>query len=467
VPTSYLFQIIKKIIIILLITSFQSYLKAQCTQSIAANAYQTIVVNKDGTLWSWGDNKYGQLGNGTNTTSTKPLQVGTATDWLMTSTTNSQTFAIKKNGTLWAWGYNYDGQLGDSTSTDTNKPIQIGTATDWQSVSVSGYVLAVKKDGTLWAWGSNEFYKLGDSTNIKRYRPTKIGTQNDWATVEAGAQTSYALKKDGSLWAWGANYNGQVGDGTNIDKRVPTRVGTSNDWAAIAAKYSFATALKKDGTLWAWGVNFSGQLGNGTLNDANVPTKIGVDTDWASMSTGTIHVVAAKKDGTLWAWGKNDSGQFGNGNTDNVAVLTPTKISTINNLKAVYTALYHTVALKKDGTLWAWGKNQFGQLGNNTNFVNSFTPFQIASVSGCATGSSEINISDSYKIFPNPTKDVLNIDDQIEMGSDIKIYNLTGTITKNVKATSNVIDVSQMPTGLYFISFTSNNHHIIKQFIRI
>ena len=184
-----------------------------------------------------------------------------STSMQLVSTTYN-TFVIKSDHTLWAWGSNLFGCLGDGTGQDKNVPTQIGSDTNWALISSSGtHTVAIKTDGTLWTWGDNQYGQLGDGTSgylsngltNRKLVPEQIGTDIDWTDVTAGGECTLAIKKDGSLWAWGADINGQLGDGNygdQYDKNVPTRVGTGNDWVHIAAYYC-VLAIKKDGTLWS------------------------------------------------------------------------------------------------------------------------------------------------------------------------------------------------------------------------
>ena len=189
---------------------------------------------------------------------------------------------------------------------------------DWAAVSAgSNRTVAIRTDGTLWAWGSNNSGQLGNGTKTRRSDPIQVGSAKNWATVSAGDGYTVALRTNGTLWAWGSNHSGQLGDGTKTDRSVPVQVGPDRDWAAVSAGDGYTVALKTDGTLWAWGRNDSGQLGDGTNTDRSVPVQVGSDRDWAAASAGRIikngFTVAVKKDGTLWAWGSNDSGQLGDG----------------------------------------------------------------------------------------------------------------------------------------------------------
>jgi alpha-tubulin suppressor-like RCC1 family protein len=247
----------------------------------------------------------------------------------------------------------------------------------WTSTSASIYTtFAIKSDGTLWGCGGNFNGQLGDGTTIDRNSFIQIGNDSDWKIVLAGESHTLAIKLDGTLWAWGYNNYGELGDGTNVDKLNPIQVGTDNDWKDISATYWSNLALKNDGSLWAWGFNLDfGQLGDGTNINKFIPTQIGTDTDWSKISAGAAHSLAIKTNGTLWAWGRNAEGQFGNGN--NVDSYIPIQIGQDANWKQAIAGQYHTLALKNNGTLFSSGNNDYGALGLVVNSGEEFILKQI------------------------------------------------------------------------------------------
>ncbi len=335
----------------------------------------TLEVRSDGTLWAWGYNGYGQLGDTTYTTRTTPTQVGTGNIWAAVAAGYNHSIALNTAGTLWAWGDNGYGQLGDGTYTNRTTPTQLGTDTTWSAIAAGYYnTFAIKRDGTLWTWGNNGNGQLGDGTYTNRTTPTQVGTDTTWSAVAAGLYHTLAIKRDGTLWAWGYNYYGQLGNGTYNTRTTPTQVGTDTTWSAVAAGLYHTLAIKRDGTLWAWGYNYNGQLGDSTNYTRTTPTQVGTDTTWSAVAAGYYHSTAIKRDGTLWAWGYNYYGQLGDNTNFNRT--TPTQVGTDTTWSVIAAGLYHTLAQKRDGTLWAWGYNSDGELGDGTT-VNKTTPIAV------------------------------------------------------------------------------------------
>ena len=256
-----------------------------------------------------GGNWSGQLGDGTTSNKSSPIQVGTDTDWTGIASGGSFTVALKKNGTIWAWGDNEKGQLGDGTTTSRSSPAQVGTDTNWVDITTGvRHSLALKSDGTLWAWGGNNLGQLAtshsDSCGPGKFcskTPIQVGSDTNWADVEAIAYFSVALKSDGTLWVLG------TGDSNKIIP--PVQIGADSDWVATAG----IIMLKSDGTLWSWGNDLQSSSGDNEMYSVSFPVQIGADSNWVAAAVGDHHRMALKSNGTLWGWGRNSSGQLGDG----------------------------------------------------------------------------------------------------------------------------------------------------------
>lgn len=243
------------------------------------------------------------------------------------------------------------------------------TLSIWTEVSGGTvHTIARKTNGTLWAWGGNTYSQLGLGDTTQRLTPTQVGTGTDWVQVSAGNGYTIARKTDNTIWAWGLNYYGHLGFGNpSIASPVltPTQVGTDTDWAEVTAGPFYIIARKTNNTLWAWGDNNVGQLGLGDMISRTAPTQIGFDTDWREVAMGkngnSPYTLGLKDNGTLWAWGWNDSGQLGLGDT--ISRTAPAQVGLNTNWAEVSAGKGHTVARKTNGTLWAWGRNSSGQLG--------------------------------------------------------------------------------------------------------
>jgi alpha-tubulin suppressor-like RCC1 family protein len=345
-------------------------------RKIATSYFFSVVVKDDGSLWSFGLNSNGQLGDGSTEKWPIPIQVGADYDWHQVSVGQSHVLALKSNGTLWSWGYNGYGQLGDGTTIEKHFPVQIGTDTDWVLIEAGAYhSMAIKSDGTLWGWGSNFSCELGDGINSIRHTPRMIGVDNNWLNVAASLSFTLGVKSDGTLWAWGRNNVGQLGTGTTVNQRSPVQVGAANDWFAVSTGASHTVALKRDGTLWAWGVNYYGQIGDGTVIDRYSPVQIGSDSDWIQLTAGAYHSLAIKEDGTLWGWGYNGWYQLGLGASG--FQYSPVRIGNDSDWYEVAGGGWHTVARKTVETFWGWGHNLYGQNGDGTTTQPGRTPKMI------------------------------------------------------------------------------------------
>ena len=362
----------------------------------AAGSSHNMVVANDGSLWAWGANWDGQLGIGDNEpylfNAYAPIQVGTDTDWVSVTVGNDHTLAIKADGTLWGWGSNLFGEVGIydyvtfSHFSNSATPIQIGSDRDWASVTTGDSVtFAIKTDGTLWTWGINlAYYNNPVDEPYSFYTPVQLGTDANWdsVTIASGSDLSHviALKTDGTIWAWGENWGGQLGIGLNenltyID--TPIQVGSDTDWTSVITGGRITFAIKTDGTLWTWGQNLANK-GSDDLDEPYeyyTPVQVGADSNWVSVTTGKFvgYMIALKSDGTIWAWGANWDGQLGmgyDGNDGGGEYHTLVQVGSDSDWVSVVAGKEYTIAIKLDGSLWAWGR---APIGNDTD-INSYIP---------------------------------------------------------------------------------------------
>lgn len=282
---------------------------------------------------------------------------------------------IKTDGTLWTWGTNCCGQLGTAQSafgiSRSSPGTTSGGGTNWCFASTGSYatVLAIKTDGTLWTWGSNQFGQLGNNSSGSGYRNspgTTAGAGTNWITGSSGNRFNVGIKSDGTLWTWGLSWSGRLGHGNDtVCRSSPATVaGGGTTWCRSSSAYSHTLALKTDGTLWAWGINNYGGLGNGTdtVSRTSPESTAGGGTNWSFVSAGTNNSSAAiKTDGTLWTWGRNNAGELGDGTTSNRC--SPVTVAGGGTTWChVAMNVNSALSIKTDGTLWTWGCNSSGQL---------------------------------------------------------------------------------------------------------
>jgi alpha-tubulin suppressor-like RCC1 family protein len=342
-------------------------------QAVAAGRDHTVAVRSDGTLWAWGWNGYGQLGDGTMDSENWPQLIDTNVTWRAVSAGWNHTLALREDGTLWSWGWNGFGQLGNATIANANVPMLIGTNDTWELVAAGwNHTLALRDGGQLWGWGWNDFGQLGVSSIRSTDTPIRIGTSSNWIALAPSWDYSMALRVDGTLWSWGWNDYGQLGLGTFTSTNTPRQIGAASDWEGLASGGFHGTGLRRGGAAWAWGFGRYGQLGIGAFTNSSVPRAIETNAVWYAIAAGWDHTVGVRDDGTLWAWGWNGMGQLGDGTFLDTA--TPVHSHTNAVVQAVAAGHSHTLALGIDGTLWGWGNNDDGQLGNGTNSMRTNLP---------------------------------------------------------------------------------------------
>ena len=360
-----------------------------------------------GQLWSVGRAVYGNLAqNGVVPNSpshaglSSPVQIGSDSTWSMSeygdikgNSNGDSNHAIKSDGTLWTWGMNEDGAFGIPSYSNNDKissPVQVGSDTTWKntiSTSMSNTTRgAIKTDGTLWMWGMGEQGTLGlnQPHNTKYSSPVQIpGTT--WKMLSTSDSTNGAVKTDGTLWMWGDNQSGQLAQNNTTQRSSPVQIpGTT--WNYLHCGYGVINAIKTDGTLWVWGSNYRGRLG---LNQApaagtakySSPVQV-PGTTWKMTDGGNLgYTLAIKTDGTMWSWGYNDKGVLGLNSTSDTGTpnySSPTQIPGTTWSFVACEVSKSNYALRTDGTLWSWGYQYHGQLGQNQGGGGSrSSPIQI------------------------------------------------------------------------------------------
>ena len=349
---------------------------------VAGGGSLSLALKNDGTVWVWGGNYFGQLGDGTRTQRTTPVQVSGLSGIVAIASGYSHNLALKNDGTVWGWGDNYYGQMGlVSSCIAIEIPEQLSGLSEIKAIAC-GYAhsIALRNDGTVWALGDNAYGQLGDETTTQSLTPVQVSGLSGITTIACGESNSLAIKNDGTVWTWGDNSNGQQGDGTTTNKTKAEQVSGLSGITAIKCGYGHCLVLKTDGTAWAWGYNSNGQLGDGTRTQRTTPVQVGGISGIKAVAGGYYHSLALKTDGTVWGWGDNYFGQLGDG-TNNIQRITPVQVSGLSGITAVAGGTSHSLALKADGTVWGWGDNNNGQLGDGTTIPRS-TPIQVSGLNG-------------------------------------------------------------------------------------
>ena len=347
-------------------------------------------------LYSWGQNDNGELGqnnNGDSFRKSSPVQIP-GTTWANVSrgtNDSSMMLSTKSDGTLWAWGNNDKGGLGQNSRVKYSSPVQVGSDTTWSGYDLddnklatgnkSG-CLAIKTDGTLWSWGYDDYGQLGVNGQGTTYSsPVQIpGTT--WAVCAMEYQIGGAIKTDGTLWVWGRNYYGELGQNSRAEFSSPVQIpGTT--WSNIVCGAEFNLLSKTDGTLWVIGNNNYGQLGQNSPAPSGRSSPVQIPgTSWGEGIMAGKHIAGAvRTDGTLWTWGLNEAGQLGQGNGNYYS--SPVQIPGTTwgkKSRESFCSYWSMHNVKTDGTLWGWGYNTSGQLGQNTSTQsNPNSPVQVGS----------------------------------------------------------------------------------------
>jgi alpha-tubulin suppressor-like RCC1 family protein len=395
--------------------------------TVAAGATHGFTITAGGTLYGWGDNSQGELGQ--NTTDSPGYgpeqQTGSFNDkWIAVTPGTQFTIALKADGSAWGFGLNSKGQLGTGNTTRQLAPVLIPSTKPWTRISAGvAHAAGIKADGTLWLWGANDKGQLGNNTTSTGATATPVqltSTSGPWIAVSAGGHFTMAVKADGTLWGWGDNGHGQLGiASTSANKTQAVQIGSLNTWQYVSAGLDFTVAVKADGSAYTFGHAGSGQLGNNTTTDINAPVAPvlagskpplmvggamhggairasgvletnGYDGDgqlgigvvdatafaypepntvastlpWRHMAMGATQTLGVKSDGSLWGWGGNYKGEVGTNNT--TLHSSPVQVGTSKKWVKVFANYSSSFGIQADGTLWAWGDNTAGHLGDNS-----------------------------------------------------------------------------------------------------
>ncbi|HEY3441530.1 MAG TPA: BACON domain-containing carbohydrate-binding protein [Paludibaculum sp.] len=341
--------------------------------SVASGASHRVLLHQDGTVWVWGSNQAGQLGDGTTTSSDTLKQVPGLTGVTAVAAGESHSVALKADGTIWTWGEGYSGQMGDGTANRRLTPTMLPGLSGIKRIAASQYgAIAQSADGRVWDWGTHFYGEFGVGTTS--YTPVEHPFLSGVLAFAQGYNHSLALRSDGAPLSWGNNAHGQLGTGKALVSIWPEVVSTISDVVSIAAGITHSTLVKRDGTLWEWGRIDLGEL-------KSTPQVVPGMSEVASVAEGLHHSYALKRDGSVWSWGYAYSGYgyLGDGFTNSRQF--PLPIAGLAGIKAIASGDYFGVALATSGTVWTWGRNDIGQLGDGTT-THRWNPSQVQGLSG-------------------------------------------------------------------------------------
>lgn len=347
---------------------------------LSAGAAHVVGLNQDGTVVSWGGNAYGQLGNGSFAASSVPVQVFGLSGVRAVQAGAYHTVAVRTDGTVWGWGSNYYGQLARAANTvGFTMPVAVPGISNVRALSAGqSHTSAVTNAGTVWGWGS-----LPGRASVT---PVQVAGLQNVLTVVSGNDFILALKADGTVWGWGGNGFGQLGIGKRTDVvSTPVQVGGLNQVVSVSAGYVHALALRKDGSVWSWGSDTYGVLASrgGKPYTAQpvqgLPTPVNGASGVKAIAAGTYNSAILYTDGSVWAWGDNSAGQLGNGGTVNAG--SPVRVNTVAGVVGLSIGDGFVSLITNSGTVYSIGANASGQLGNNT-VSNVTIPVQVVGFSG-------------------------------------------------------------------------------------
>lgn len=340
--------------------------------NVSAAFYHSVVLTGDGAVYTWGgtDTSWGILGTGADQSDGSLRRVNGLPTIVAIDANFLTSLAVDRDGGVWAWGDNQYGQCGNSQIASFFSPVQINGLSHIVQVSNGDlHCAAVDDSGHVWTWGDNMYGQLGAGyAGPAQYTPVKVSIDNV-KIVSAGNGFTVALKKDGTVWAWGENTFGMTGQswtGQGSKTLTPSKVEGLWNIVKIDVGYDHTLALRDDGTVWAWGDGEENKLcdGQGYYGTATVSAPVQVNglPFIADIAAADHSSMALSRDGNVYVWGSNGDGQYGNGIDLQTPEHSPQKVPGLDNVVSMAAGLGHCLAVKKDGSLWAWGKNDEGQV---------------------------------------------------------------------------------------------------------
>ena len=331
------------------------------TPMVSAGRGHTLALRADGTVWAWGHNEHGQLGDGTIIDRHTPVQVQNLSNITAISAGERHNLALQDDGTVWMWG----GFWADEDDPTPPPPKKVEGLPTIKAISAGlWHNLVLAYDGTVWAWGANNYGQLGDGTAEGREMPKVMQDISGITAISAGWGHSVALRDDGTVWAWGLNGHGQIGGGTAWMQRLPAQSQGLTGIIGISAGFLHTLALQEDGTVWAWGSGADGELGHNIAEGNHIPTQLQNIADITSVAAGSYHSVALRDDGTVWTWGGNHETPQYIDETQSSRYI-PEQMRNISGAVQISAGWAHVAVLHNNGTVWTWGWNERGELGND------------------------------------------------------------------------------------------------------
>jgi alpha-tubulin suppressor-like RCC1 family protein len=434
---------------------------------IAGGGSHSLFLCSNSNAMACGYNPYGALGSGTTTNSSNAIQVNGLNGIISVAGGKFHSLFIKNDGTAWASGQNNVGQLGDSTTSNRTTPVQVKGVNGIIGVAAgAAHSLFLKNDGTVWACGGNFLGALGDGTNATRIFPIQIGGLSGITAIAADESSSFFLKNDSTVWSCGGNFYGQLGDGTTINRSVPVQVNAITRIVALAqgCLADHTLFIRNDSTVWGCGHNNRGQLGLGmTTSDKTIPGQINGFNGIVGVASGISFSLFLNSNGTVWACGDNQVGQLGDGTI--VERHAPVLVNGISGIIAIATLGASSLYLKNNGTVWASGENTYGQLGDGTN-IEKHLPTKVIGLCNVSIGINENYINDLITLYPNPANSYFSIETNSIDKQTLDLFDVNGrhVFSKIINGNTN-IDATNLDEGIYTMKITTNEGIINKKLV--